>query len=168
MATSTLDRDRLHDAINMCKAEKLYAWAQTLDDPMNIDSIGINEIGVVKFPLVEEVREIHEKLDTFLTLVLSQKVKELCNRLASARRPLHTGPIIVDKTQLYEPHGKPFNAVLKKLATTAVQETFNIDLSQLSINVDASLDRLVICSGAELYRGIINLEKEPGNSLLNV
>lgn len=50
-----LDRERLHDASNMCAAEKLYAWATALSSPVKIDSIGITGIGEVKCPLQAEV-----------------------------------------------------------------------------------------------------------------
>lgn len=89
---------------------------------------------------------------------------KLCSWLVSARRPLKTGPIILDKTKLYEPEcdGTPLRVVMKELATTAVKETFNIDQSDFSFSIDAVVDRLVICSGNELYNSIFNLAQEPG------
>lgn len=97
-------------------------------------------------------------------MIKLQKVKELTNQLASARQPPRTGPIILDSTQLYEPKndGTPINMILKEIATTAVQETFNINQSYFGFNVDAVLDRLVICSGKEVYKKVFNLQKEGG------
>lgn len=56
MAEHTVDRDRLHDAINMCAANKLYAWSNPLTEPLKINSIGILHEGEIQFPLEEEVR----------------------------------------------------------------------------------------------------------------
>lgn len=50
-----LDRDRLHDAINMCAIEKLYACTTPLTTRVKIKSIGIKKVGEVKFPLQAEV-----------------------------------------------------------------------------------------------------------------
>lgn len=61
MEGHSLDRDRLYDALNMCSAEKLYAWSTTLKKPPNLGSVGIKEVGEVKLPLDLEVSIVFRK-----------------------------------------------------------------------------------------------------------
>ena len=95
----------------------------------------------------------------------SQKVLELHDRLA--KHPVDTKPIVVERTKLFEAKGNntPLKVALKELATEAVQETFNVDQSHFKFNVDATLDKLVICHGEEGYKKVINTQNEPGELL---
>lgn len=74
------------------------------------------------------------------------------------------GPVVIQKSQLYDCCGgtTPFKAVLKELATTAVRDAFNVNTESCKFNIDATLEKMVICAENELYSDTFNDEKEPG------